>query len=191
MEHPRFIVGIGGSAGGLAAYQELLTALPPRTGMAFVIVAHLLPTATSHLARILSRHTKMKVLIASMAMPVLINHVYVISPDTDILIDKYKFQVISPRSGRNRQIDVFLTSLADSMGTHAIGIILSGYDGDGTRGCEQIKAKGGITFAQDLSATVTDMPRHAAAAGSIDFVLPPKKIADELQRIATADMGKA
>jgi two-component system CheB/CheR fusion protein len=186
MAPPNFIVGIGGSAGGLAAFKDLLDALPPSTGMAFVIVAHLLPTASSQLAKILSRHTKMNVSVASMAMPILGNHVYVIPPDADILIDRYAFKVISPRAAPNKQIDVFFTSLAESMGAHAIGIILSGYDGDGTIGCQQIKAKGGITFSQDLSAAVADMPRSASASGSIDFVLPPDKIADELQRMARA-----
>ena len=34
------IVCIGGSAGGLAAYSEILRGLPADTGMAFVIVPH-------------------------------------------------------------------------------------------------------------------------------------------------------
>jgi len=34
--HPNFIVGIGGSAGGLTAYKALLEAMPPDIGMAFV-----------------------------------------------------------------------------------------------------------------------------------------------------------
>ena len=46
---PNCIVGIGGSAGGLDAYKALLDALPSNTGMAFVIVSHILPTANSQL----------------------------------------------------------------------------------------------------------------------------------------------
>jgi CheB methylesterase len=65
----------------------------------------------------------------------------------------------------------------------AIGIILSGYDGDGTAGCQHIKAKGGTTFAQDMSAIVDGMPLTAQASGCIDFVLPPDKIAEELANI--------
>ena len=70
------------------------------------------------------------------------------------------------------------------MGARAIGIILSGYDGDGTEGCRSIKAKGGTTFAQDESAEVDDMPLSADASGCVDFVLPPDKITDELQKLA-------
>ena len=180
---PNFIVGIGGSAGGLKAYMALLDALPSNTGMAFVIVSHMLPTAHSQLAQILSKHTKMPVRVASAAMPIRANRVYVIPPNADLLIESYTFKVVSPRTRRNKQVDFFLISLAEAMGTRAIGIILSGYDGDGTEGCKHIKEKGGITFAQDMSAEVDDMPRSAWASGYIDFGLPPDKMPEELQRV--------
>ena len=189
--HPTFIVGIGGSAGGLNAYKALFDALPSNTGMAFVIVSHILPTASSQLAEILSRHTKMPVMVASTAMPIQANHVYVCPPNADLLVESGTFKVVSPRTGRNKQVDLFFTSIAEAMGARAIGIILSGYDGDGTEGCKHIKAKGGTTFAQDMSAEVTDMPLHAQASGCVDFVLPLDRISDELQRlIATASPGE-
>ena len=181
---PNFIVGIGGSAGGLNAYKALMDTLPSHTGMAFVFVTHMLPDADSYLAEILSKRTKMPVMVASTAMPIRANHVYVSPPNADLLIENYTFKVVSPRTKRNAQVDLFLTSLARAMGTHAIGIILSGYSDDGTEGCKQIKAKGGITFAQDTSAEVSNMPLRAQAAGCIDFVLPPGKISEELVRIA-------
>ena len=184
--HPNFIVGIGGSAGALNAYKELLDALPSDTGMGFVIISHMNPTAYSQLAKILSRHTKMKVLVASMAMSLRSNHVYVIPPDADILIENFTFKIIFPRSGRNKQIDLFFVSLAEAMGARAIGIILSGYNGDGTEGCKQIKAKGGIIFAQDMSAEIEHMPFSALASGCVDFVLPPDKIAGKLKSLAAA-----
>jgi two-component system CheB/CheR fusion protein len=183
--HPNFIVGIGGSAGGLNAYKALLDTLPFNTGMAFVIVSHITPTANSQLAQILSGHTQMKVTVASTATPIRANHVYVIPPNTDLLIENYTFKMVSPRTRRNAQIDLFLTSLAEAMGAHAIGIILSGADGDGTEGCKQIKAKGGTTFAQDMSAEVDGMPLSAQASGCIDFVLPPADMPSELRRLVS------
>ena len=183
---PNLIVGIGGSAGALNAYKALLDALPSNTGMAFVIISHMNPTAISQLTKILSRHTKMTVMVASMAMPVLPNHVYVIPPDSDILIQNYSFKVISPRSGRNKQVDVFFISLAKAMGVRAIAIILSGYDGDGTQGCKHIKAHGGKTFAQDITAEVDFMPLSAQASGCVDFVMPLDKIPSKLKSLAAA-----
>jgi chemotaxis response regulator CheB len=181
---PNFIVGIGGSAGGLNAYKALLDALPSHTGMAFVIIAHLMPTANSQLVQILSRHTKMPVILVGEAMPIKANHVYVISPNADLTIEDYAFKIVSPRVRRNNQVDLFFSSLAEAMGTHAIGIVLSGYDGDGSKGCKQIKAKGGTTFAQDKSAEVNHMPHSAEATGCVDFILPVDKISEELQKLA-------
>ena len=190
MARPNYIVGIGGSAGGLIASKQLLDHLPSNTGMAFVIAIHILPVANSQLAKILSRHTKMPVMLASTAMAIRANHVYVSAPNTDLLIEKYTFKVISPRTRRNALVDYLLTSLAEAMGTHAIGVILSGYDGDGTEGCKQIKAKGGITFSQDDSADVGEMSHSAQAAGWIDSVLPPSKISEQLASIARASRVK-
>ena len=182
--HPNVIVAIGGSAGALNAYKALLDALPSDTDMAFVIVSHIHPTAHSYLAQILSRHTKMPVMLASNAMPIWANHVYLIPANSDLTVEGKAFKVVAPRISRGKQIDLFFISLAQAMGARAIGMIFSGYGSDGTEGCKQIKARGGVTFAQDKSAEVDIMPRCAQAAGHIDFVLPPEKIADELQRVA-------
>lgn len=183
---PKFIVGIGGSAGALNAYKALLEAMPHDTGMGFVIISHMNPNAHSELAKILQRHTKMSVTVASVAMMILANHVYVIPPDSDLTIENYRFKIISPRIRRNTQVDLFFISLAEAMGARAVGIILSGYDGDGTEGCKHIKANGGKTFAQDMSAEVDSMPLHAQAAGCVDFVLPLNKIPAKLKSLAVA-----
>jgi len=184
--YPTLIVGIGGSAGALNAYKALLNVMPANTGMAFVIISHMNPIAHSQLAEILARHTEMAVKVASDSMLIQANNVYVIPADSDLLMENYNFKVISPRSGRNKQIDLFFTSLAAVMGDRAIGIVLSGYDHDGTEGCKQIKANGGKTFAQDMSAEVNYMPLSAQHSGNIDFVIPLDKIPDKLKNLAAA-----
>jgi two-component system CheB/CheR fusion protein len=187
--NPEFIVGIGGSAGGLKAYLALLDALPGNTKMAFVVIAHMSPTGESFLTKILSKATNMPVKQASEGMSIEANHVYVIPPNTNLYVDGYAFKVVSPRTlkdGRHKQVDYFLISLAEFMGPRAISIILSGGDGDGTEGSKCIKEHGGITFAQDLSADVDSMPLHALASGCVDFVLSPTKISEELVKISNA-----
>jgi len=181
---PKFIVGIGGSAGALSAYKTLLDAMPPDTGMAFVIISHMNPTAHSELAKILARHTKMSVTVAAEAMLIVADNVYVIPPDSDLTMDNYRFKVVYPRSGRIKQIDIFFISLANEMGARAIGIVLSGYGGDGTVGCKHIKANGGKIFSQDVSAEVNHMPLSAFVSGCVDFVLPLKNIPAKLKRLA-------
>jgi two-component system CheB/CheR fusion protein len=183
--NPNFVVGIGASAGGLNAYKAFFDALPSNTGMAFVVISHIHPAAHSQLAEILSRHTKMTVLLAVSGMRIQANQVYVIPGNADLLLANGALEVISPRTRRNAQIDIFFSSLARAMGARAVGIVFSGYDGDGAEGCQRIKAAGGTTFAQDISAEVSGMPVSARATGSIDFVLPPDKIPAELHKMTT------
>ena len=111
--HPNLIVGIGGSTGVLNAYKALLDALSSHTGMAFVFVSHLLPTANSQLAQILSRHTKMPILVASTAMQIHANHVYMSPPDADLLIESHTFKVVSLPTRKHVQIDCLFMSLAE------------------------------------------------------------------------------
>ena len=187
---PNFIVGIGASAGGLNAYKAFFDALMSNTGMAFVVISHIHPAAHSQLAEILSRHTKMNVTLATSGMKIWANEVYVIPGDADLLVENGTLKVISPRTRRNAQVDLFFTSLATAMGVRAIGVVLSGYDGDGSEGCKRIKAVGGITFAQDTSAEVSGMPISAQATGCVDFVLPPEMIPAELVKLIINYAGK-
>ena len=180
---PNFIVGIGGSAGSLSAFISFFETMPVDSGMAFIVVAHLSPIDNSLLDQILSRHTSMPVTIASSGMQIQINSVYVIPPNADLYVDNYILNVVSPPNRMSKQVDCLLISLAKSMGNHAVGIIFSGYLQDGTEGSMYIKAKGGITFAQDQSAEVSSMPLSAHASGCIDFVLPPEKMPSALLKL--------
>jgi two-component system CheB/CheR fusion protein len=180
------IVGVGASAGGLEAFTQMLSELPVDTGMAFVLVQHLSPTHQSLLPEILARTTALPVVQAHDEPQVKPDHVYVIPPDRNMVISQGHLRLLPREAGRNqhRPIDFFLRSLAEDQGHRAIGVILSGSATDGTLGLEEIKAEGGITFAQDETAQYTSMPRSAIASGCVDFVLPPQEIAAELVRIA-------
>ena len=179
------VVGVGASAGGVEAATDLLKALPSDTGMAFVMVHHLAPGRASMLAEILARATSMPVRTVEDHMPVTPDHVYVIPPGTGIELRDGSLSLL-PRSkadGGFRPIDQFFRSLAVEQGYRAIGVVLSGTASDGTAGCEEIKAEGGITFAQDDSAQQEGMPHSAIATGCVDFVLPPQKIAERIAEI--------
>jgi two-component system, chemotaxis family, CheB/CheR fusion protein len=180
------VVGVGASAGGLEAGRSLLRALPADTGMAFVLVQHLHPGHVSMLSEILARETSMPVTQVEADTLVRPNHVYVIPPGADLMMAGGHLRLAPRRDqpGRHRPIDGFFISLAQDRGYKAVGVVLSGTSTDGTLGLEEIKAAGGITFAQDATAQHDGMPRSAVGAGCVDFVLPPDGIAEELVRIA-------
>jgi two-component system CheB/CheR fusion protein len=185
-ERPPFIAGVGASAGGLEAFTQLLNALPSNTGIAFVLVQHLAPRHESFLSELLARATTMPVKQASEGDLVLPDHVYVIPPNVEMVIQGRRLH-LTPRgeAGPHLSIDTFLRSLADDQESEAIGILLSGSSSDGAVGMAAIKAAGGITIAQEeQSAKYGSMPHSAIAAGAADFVLTPEQIAGELVRIA-------
>jgi two-component system CheB/CheR fusion protein len=182
------VVGIGASAGGLEAYGQLLSSLRPDTGMAYVLVQHLDPNHESRLVQLLARSTKMPVKEIAPGMPIERNHVYVIAPNTDLAIEDGEFRV-TPRERRRTPhlpIDHFLRSLAEKRGSRSVAVVLSGTGADGTLGLAEIKATGGITFAQDeTTARHPGMPHSAAESGNVDFVMPPEGIAARLGEIGS------
>jgi two-component system, chemotaxis family, CheB/CheR fusion protein len=174
------IVAIGASAGGVEASTQLLNFLPPGLGMAYIFVHHLSATYDSHLSEILQRHTSMRVIKVTDQVDVQPDQVYVIPPDRFMTIADGRL-LLRQRTKKDKDaIDYFMHSLASVYEHNAIGILLSGTAFDGTSGLKAIKLAGGITFAQDQSATHLEMPTHATDAGYVDYVLPPKRIAEEL-----------
>lgn len=180
------IVGVGASAGGLNAFRRLLEHLPAEPGMSFVLVPHLSPSHESQMSSILQRSTKMPIREVKVGLVVVEpNHVYIISPNTMLVLAKGKLHATRPRPAGPyyKCIDDFLVSLAEEARERAIGIVLSGALSDGAIGIKAVKSGGGITFAQDESAEFPAMPQAAIATGSVDFVLPPEAIAQQLVRI--------
>jgi two-component system, chemotaxis family, CheB/CheR fusion protein len=181
------VVAIGASAGGLEAFSQLLASLPEHTGMAFVLLQHLDPTHPSLLTQLLSTKTTMPVAEATEGIRVSADRVYVVPAAVDLLIEGGRLRLTErEQDGRlHLPIDRFLCALAADAGERAIGVVLSGAASDGVRGLVAIKSSGGMTFAQDpSSAEYPSMPASAIAAGAVDFVLSPQKIALELARLA-------
>jgi two-component system CheB/CheR fusion protein len=170
----------------LEAFTELLRALPPDTGMAFVLIQHLEVQHESMLTELLSQVTRMPVTEVRHGTRVKPNHVYVIRANADLSLAGGILRTAGRKAaaGRHLPIDHFFRTLAEAQGHLAIGVVLSGTASDGTLGLKAIQAAGGITFAQEpKSAKFDGMPKSALLAGCVDFVLPPERIASALSHI--------
>ncbi len=190
---PSRVVGIGASAGGLEAFSELLRHLPRDTGMSFVFVQHLEPKQTSRLTEILSRITEMPVEVAADGVRMQRDRLYVMPPGLDLTLSDgiLKLEPRTDTGGRHLPIDHFFRSLAREQGNKGVAVILSGMGSDGTAGLKTVKESGGMTFAQDeLSAQHQGMPRSAVDSGIVDVVASPRKIAEELGRLALSPTSK-
>jgi len=170
------VVGIGASAGGLAAFKSFLANTPADSGMAFILVQHLDPHHKSLLVELLGAGASIPVLVAADGVAVRENCIFVIPPDATLTIKEGILRVVTPAPPRElrRPIDTFFSSLAEDCGDKAVGIILSGVGSDGALGVRKIKERGGLTLAQAEYDHVAQpgMPQSAARTGMVDHVVP-------------------
>ena len=180
MSEPVTVVGIGASAGGLTPIEGFFDALPSNTGASFVVVQHLSPHHESMMAPLLNSHTDMPVAQAEDGTLIQANCVYLIPPGTELELDGRKF-VVRARSNEKgdipKPIDIFFKSLAESYEVNAVGIVLSGTGSDGTEGVGAIRNVGGLTLAQDDTASFEGMPLAAQRSGNIDAIMDPTGLA--------------
>src|SRR3954464_1678193 len=177
------VVGLGGSAGSIEALQEFFSAIPPDTGMAFVVVIHLSADHQSVLADGVQRSTRMNVQRVHGPLHIEANTVYVIPPGKTLQFHLGQLALGDIPDGRPRHVvvDIFSRTLADSHGPHAAAVVLSGMDGDGAIGIKRIKERGGLTVAQDPDQAVhNSMPRNAIDTGMVDWVLPVQDMPSRL-----------
>lgn len=177
------IIGLGASAGGTEALLSFFEEMPADNGMAFVIVLHLAPEQSSHLAGILQNVTAMPVQQVTTTTAIEKNHVYVIAPSSDLqMVDDYlQVRKAAAHAGPQVAIDLFFRTLAESQRERAIGIILSGVGSDGSVGLAHVKEMGGVTLAQSPDDAKFDgMPNSAIATGKVDIVLPAAEMPQRL-----------
>ena len=185
------IVCVGGSAGGLDAYIQLLLNLPADMGVAVVIVNHIRSMPT-HLHEVLPRFTTMPVELITDDLQIEPNRVFIIPENRDLHVENGKFNLepISKPRGWPDVITVCLRSLTENWDGKLIAVIVSGYDGDGAAALCGIQQVGGITIAQRLDTAIQpDMPGSAIETGCIDFILAPKDTAKEIVRIARREVS--
>jgi len=177
------VIGIGASAGGLEAMTELLSKLPDNTGAAYVFLQHLAPNSKSMIGELLSRHTRMPVVMVYESKPVMANYIYVM-PENKNLTYAHGMLVTQdrdPNEKLNLPIDKFFHTLGEQLKEEAVGILLSGTGTDGTRGLRTIKEKGGIVLIQEPeSAKFDGMPRAALNLKIADRVMTAGEIGESV-----------
>ena len=177
------VVGIGASAGGLAAIGRVLETLPASPGMAFVVVLHLSPKHDSSAAEILQRVTRMKVRQVTGTTLIARDHVYVIPPTQALSMTDGHLSLVPLRKeqGRHIVIDLFFRTLAEAHGDRAVAVVMSGTGADGSMGIGDVKERGGIVLAQSpADAEFDSMPESAIGTGKVDLVLPAVDIGQKL-----------
>ena len=191
---PLRLVGIGASAGGLKALEEFFQAMPTDTGMSFVVVQHLSPSFKSIMDELLARVTAMPIQVVTQRFEPQPNTIYLMPAGSELILANGALELISrdPAETIPLPIDRFFTSVAQSLGERAVGIIMSGAGSDGARGIADIHQAGGLVMAQEpKSAQLDGMPLSALETGLVDLILPPAHMAEALATIASSpDVGR-
>lgn len=169
----KYYVGIGASAGGVEALQELFRTMPSETGASFIVVQHLSPDAISMMDKILRKTSPMPVCLAEEGVRPEPNKVYLNVPGMTLTIKKGLLH-LQPAQNRHQlymPINMLLNSMASDKDVHSVAVILSGSGSDGTIGIGSVKESGGMIIAQKpTEALYASMPQSAIATGMVDVI---------------------
>ena len=179
-----YIVGIGASAGGLEAINELFDHISDSDNIAYIVVQHLSSDYKSLLVELLAKHTHMPVEEAGHRQRVEPGKVYVIPNNKELSIHKGMLMLAEKEhdKGPNTAIDTFFQSLAEDQGHYAIAVLLSGTGTDGTRGIEAIKNNNGFVLVQSPETARFDgMPKSAIASGYADLIVTPGDVFNQVE----------
>ncbi len=182
------IVVMGASTGGPQVVQEILQNIPRDFSLPLVLVQHMSPGFIEGLALWLTESTGFPVKIAlegAIAEP---GTLY-LAPDgkhTGITSDlRFSFSSAPPEHNLRPSVSYLFRTAANNLGSHVLGILLSGMGSDGAEELLQIKQKGGCTIIQDMeSSFVYGMPGAAEMLNAGMFSLPPVEIARFLQAVS-------
>jgi len=186
------VVGIGASAGGLEALKVLLAQLKLQGRMAYVVAQHLAPDHPSLIVELLKRVTPLQVVTAVDGDLLRPGVVAVAPSNRDVAVRGDRLVVTDPppRFGPSPSIDRLFESIAREWRQQGVAVVLSGTGSDGARGVAQVRAAGGLTFAQlPETARFDAMPRAAIALGGVSKVLETGAIGQQLNFIAESTVS--
>ncbi|XYI00552.1 CheR family methyltransferase [Sorangium sp. So ce1128] len=178
------VVCVIAAAGGRGAVAELLRRLPSRDTCLSLVLIYSADPGETPLLELATQSSPLPVIELRQGTRLMPGHVQVLPPGTRATLAGMSVELAPRGEGGASPADVFLRSLASELGSSAVAVALSGAGNDGVLGLKDVKAEGGVTFAEDpRSADRSALPQSAIAAGGVDFTLGVEQIAAELARM--------
>ncbi|MCL6560674.1 MAG: chemotaxis protein CheB, partial [Firmicutes bacterium] len=181
------IVVIGCSTGGPAALQQVIPALPHNFPVPVVVVQHIPPGFSKHLAEHLDKKSPLKVVHAEHGTRVEPGYVLVAPAGFDLefrrgnghaTVSLIQGSGPPPPGGFRPSVDGVMTSAVRLFGEGVLGVVMTGMGRDGAKGMKEIVRHNGCTIAEDESTCVVyGMPKAAIESGAAEFTLPLPRIA--------------
>lgn len=181
--NPLAVLAIGASTGGPQALSQLLGDLPAEFPMPILTVQHMTPAFLEGFASWLQSVAPQAVCLAREGEDPLPGRVYVAPADRHLRLEggRLRLSAEPPVSSQRPSATVLFESMAQSLGSGALGILLTGMGDDGAQGLLKLRQAGGYTIAEDQStAVVYGMPAAAVKIGAASESLPLQEIAPRI-----------
>ena len=183
------IVAIGVSTGGPNALATVLARIPATFSVPIVVVQHMPPIFTKHLANRLDQTSPLAVREAQAGDVVQSGGVWLAPGDYHLVLNRQATTVkldtnqLPPENSCRPAVDVLFRSVSEVYGPHVLAVVMTGMGQDGLRGCEAVRDAGGRVLVQDeASSVVWGMPGAVTRAGLADGVASLDRLADEIVR---------
>ena len=182
------VVAIGASAGGPIAVRSILSALPRDFPAPLLVVQHMAQGFTEGFVEWLAGYCALRVKVGEDGEPLLPGTAYLAPGGVQMGVDplgRIRLTPGGPGQIHCPSVSHLFNSVARVYGRHAIGVLLSGMGGDGAEGMREIRARGGVTIAQDSeSSVVYGMAAEAVKLKGVQHLLPPERIVLLLNSLA-------
>lgn len=182
-------IAIGTSTGGPNALAEVLPVLPPDLPVPILVVQHMPPLFTAHLAERLGMRSRLRVREGFDGAVLAPGEAWIAPGDRHMVARRVGSEIRialhdgPPENSCRPAADELFRSMADVYGAGTLAVVLTGMGQDGLRGAARVREAGGIVIAQDEeSSTVWGMPGAVVRAGLAEIVLPLSGIAAEIVR---------
>lgn len=189
------VVAIAASTGGTEAIRQVIEGLPGDSPPV-LIAQHIPKTFSSAFAERVDRASQLSVAEAVHGQEIFHGHAYIAPGDQHLVIARKGSRYFcnltaAPPVNRHRpSCDTLFFSVAQVMGTKAVGVIMTGMGADGANGLLEMQVQGAATIAQDEATSVVwGMPGVAVSLGAADRVLPLEHIAHRINQLTAAGSG--
>ena len=180
------IIAIGASTGGTEAIKAVITQFP-RTTPGVVIVQHMPAGFTRMFSERMNNECTMEVKEAEDGDRIMTGRVLIAPGGKHLKVVRsggiYKVDVKEGPlcCGHCPSVEVMMQSIAKSVGSNAVGAMLTGMGADGATGMKAMRDAGARCIAQDeASCVVFGMPKEAYLKGGAERLVPLSKISATL-----------
>ncbi len=172
------VVVIGASTGGTEAIRTMMKMFPASTP-GVVIVQHMPPGFIEAFAESLNNQSAMNVKEAETGDRIIPGRVLIAPGGKQMTVYRsggvYLARIFEGErvNGHCPSVETLMNSAAEHVGDNAVGVMLTGMGGDGSKGLLAMRQAGARTFAQDEKTSVVfGMPKVAYEIGAVEKLLP-------------------